>query len=134
MDTSKQIELPEGLRNKSKEVLGFHKIVGKTLMLARMAPDNRTLVLGLMNGEIIRYKATADWYVGAWVEHFEVPKDVFGAKVMCVVNSGFVQPPGSYELEDKKVYSTSLVTTKGYITLEFRNSGKYGYGGYLVNV
>ena len=134
MDTSKQIVLPEGLRNKNKEVLGFHRIVGQTILMVRVEMDNRTIVFETVTGELVRYHVTADWYSAAWIEHFDAPKDVFGAKVLRVVNSGFVQEPDSYKLEEKKVYSTSILTTKGHITMEFRNSGKYGYGGYLVNM
>jgi hypothetical protein len=133
MQTSPHIKLPEGLRAKNKEVLGFHKLIGKSILVARLENNNRNVVFETSDGQLIRFKVAHDWYTTAWVAHYEKPSDLFGAKIMHVVNSGFVQEPGSYELEDKKVYSTSLVTTKGYITFEFRNSGKYGYGGYFVN-
>lgn len=82
---------------------------------------------------IQRFEVVGGCCSKSWIEHLEVPRDLSGAVLLSI------EEPDGIELEPCsegpnryiQVYQTKFHTTKGTISLEYRNSSNGYYGGWL---
>lgn len=110
-------------------------LVGRKILEIRdVGEGGFTLVF--KDGSRAVFDVCGDCCSRTWIEHFEVPADIAGAVIVkCVHNTADwsnAEPTktGNYE-EQMSYYDTRIVTNRGDIVCEYRNSSNGYYGGWL---
>lgn len=106
-----------------------HFLIGKTLQDVKIADDKKAILFVCDDGNHIT-KADGDCCSYTWIEHVELPALGFPCKVLSV---GALDLPEDGGDDDKviKFYGLKLITDKGELVLDYRNSSNGHYGGNL---
>lgn len=106
-------------------------LVGKTLTGIKIASDREALLFETSDGNAI-VKTDADCCSHTWIEHIELPALGFPATVLSVED---LDLPGSDDNHPEhdclQVYGCKIVTDRGEIIIDYRNSSNGYYGGSL---
>lgn len=114
---------------------------GKTLGSVELAKDKSSITFQMTDGSTYSFGVEGDCCSHSWIEHLEKPGDVAGAVFlelkedsMDVTDDDIENPMGKdYRAHESLMkYQSHFHTTKGVITLDYRNSSNGYYGGYLV--
>lgn len=109
-----------------------HCLEGKMIVALEIASDNKAMRFLINGGDPIVAKADGDCCSSTWIEHVDLPARGFPANVLKVEP---LELPGSTTNEDDgdclQVYGIQIVTDKGEIVIDFRNSSNGYYGGNL---
>jgi hypothetical protein len=106
-----------------------HILKGKVLTGIELASDNKAMRF-LSEGEPILARADGDCCSESWIEHIEIPVS-FPAKVLSVEGLYYDESEESdYEVIVR--YGLKVVTDKGDLVIDYRNSSNGYYGGDLV--
>ena len=107
-------------------------LVGKTLVGVDVADDKRAMRFRLSDGSGVVVKADGDCCSDTWIESVEMPTEI-PATVLSVEN---IDLPGSCvshpEYDCLQVYGLKVVTDKGTMIVDYRNSSNGYYGGNLA--
>lgn len=127
------------------DLVQFLPLFGRKLLSVDVESDKSFLVFRFTDGEV-KYLAAGDCCSYTWIEHLETPADLNGAEVVSVSEHPVIdatdddsknpkQPsewnPNYREHDCLQLYQTIFNTTKGDISVEYRNSSNGYYGGYL---
>ena len=109
-----------------------HILEGKTITGINLAADKEAIQFLVEGHDPIIARCDADCCSHTWVEHIELPALGFPAKVLKLED---VDLPGSKdnhpEYDCLQVYGTKIITDKGEIIIDYRNSSNGYYGGSL---
>lgn len=105
-------------------------LVGKTITKIELADDRQAIRFHIEGGEPIIARCDADCCSHTWVEHIEMPVNGLPATVL---SAECVNMPdlGNGDAECIKYYGFKIVTDKGDIVIDYRNSSNGYYGGSL---
>lgn len=110
----------------------YQKMIGKRIQGITLAQDKKSLTITLTNRDKIEGVVEADCCSNTWIEHLEIPADIEGAEIMDIDDDTPIKKINNEEeCELLQIYCTKIVTTKGYIDIEYRNSSNGYYGGSL---
>lgn len=104
-------------------------LIGKTIVSLDNNRDD--LVFRLSNGKTIKASTYGDCCSTTWVEHLELPALGFPATVLSVENQGEVKGEDDGDYDYLRYYITKIVTDRGEIVIDYRNSSNGFYGGCL---
>lgn len=112
------------------------RLMGKELKSVEVLEDGTKIKFRFLSHPPISYLVDAGCCSHSWVEHFELPDNVSGAKVVQVISqfiNAFDEVDGDAagQFNEIKVYSTTFRTTAGDIVFEYRNSSNGAYGAEL---
>lgn len=109
-----------------------HCLDGKTITGVDLAEDKEAIRFTVEGGEPVVAKCDADCCSHTWVEHIELPALGFPATVQAVAP---LDLPGSVddhpEHDCLQVYGLKIITDKGDLIIDYRNSSNGYYGGSL---
>jgi hypothetical protein len=110
-----------------------HCLEGKSITAIEIANDKKAVRFLIEGDNPVVAKADGDCCSNSWIEHVELPAMGFPVKVISVKD---IDLPGSCddseEYECLTVYGCKIVTDKGDIIIDYRNSSNGYYGGDLV--
>lgn len=106
-------------------------LIGNALTGIKLAKDNQAILFELANGTQVKVLVDGDCCSHSWVEHIELPALGFPATVTAVIDQGQVDEKNNDEYECLRYYVTKIVTDKGEIVIDYRNSSNGYYGGSL---
>lgn len=110
------------------------RLVGKKLKCVELLEAGTKIKFRFLSHKPISYYVDAGCCSNSWVEHFEIPDNVSGAKIVNVV-SQYVRDEDTARDENGndylQVYMTTFKTTAGDIVFEYRNSSNGAYGAEL---
>lgn len=119
----------------------FKDMIGKKLKDVEVYDDKRRIRFVYTDGTEKRFYAEGDCCSSSWIEHLEAPDNIHGATITHVMefsegeitdDSLTMDPLTRSNHECLKAYQTVVSTTKGDISIEYRNSSNGYYGGSLV--
>lgn len=106
-------------------------LVGKIINEIKIAED-RLAILFITSEGNVKAKCDGDCCSQTWIEHLELPALGFPARVISVRD---LDMPNTESCEDEdevvKYYGCEIVTNKGSIIIDYRNSSNGYYGGNL---
>lgn len=104
-------------------------LVGKTLSKVELASDKKAIRF-TVDGEQVIAKCDGDCCSDTWIEAIEMPAAGVPAKILSV---GELKLPPNKDNDGELVqfYGFKLLTDKGDLVLDYRNSSNGYYGGYL---
>lgn len=105
-------------------------LVGRTLTGMKIADDKGALLFNTTDGDVL-VRADGDCCSHTWVEHVELPVS-FPCVVSAVDDLDMREPQDDGDYEVIKFYGCKIVTDKGDIVIDYRNSSNGYYGGNLV--
>lgn len=110
-----------------------HCLVGKTIISIEIAEDKAALRFVLSAGEIVA-QCDAECCSQTWIEHVELPALSFPALVLSVENLDLsaLRQDNHEELECLQFYGVKIITDRGEIIIDYRNSSNGYYGGDLI--
>lgn len=107
-------------------------LVGKKLLGMKIAEDREAILFQTDDGDLV-VRCDADCCSHTWVEHIELPALGFPALVVSADNLDMNKPDLSNdEYECLRYYGFKIVTDKGEIVIDYRNSSNGYYGGSLA--
>lgn len=108
-------------------------LVGKTLTGMKIDADKEALLFQTADGDIV-VRVDADCYSHTWVEHIELPALGFPAVVVSAADLDMNKPMSDEtdEYEYIQYYGFKIVTDRGEIVIDYRNSSNGYYGGNLA--
>lgn len=110
-------------------------LVGRVLRAVTLNQDRTRVTFDFREGAPATYQTFGDCCSRSWVEHLEMPTDVDGARIMAVGQSDSVVVAESDPEHDYlQAYAEQVITDRGEISIEFRNSSNGYYGGSLDEV
>jgi hypothetical protein len=134
------------------------KLTGRTIRTVVLNAARDQIDFAFHDGSVL-LGVEGDCCSSSWIEHMDIPDDIAGAKITSIDDDfsmdedEYITMHGSViaqaklteramEREDSgysrdnciTVYQTKFHTTKGTITLEYRNESNGYYGGYLVEL
>jgi hypothetical protein len=109
------------------------KLIGRVLQSVSLDAERVRIRFDFADGSSSTYEAMGDCCSRSWIEHLELPANVHGARIMEVGASGPVEVQDP-DHECLQVYAEQLITDRGEVVIEFRNSSNGYYGGYLEEV
>ena len=115
-------------RRKGEEMNTF--LVGKTIMGMKIADDKEALLFQTEQGDAV-VKTDADCCSSTWIEHVELPARGFPAEVLAVEDLDMPDLGSDNESEIIAYYGCKIITDKGEIIIDYRNSSNGYYGGNL---
>lgn len=110
-------------------------LIGKTIETVTHDKAKGVVRFSFREGPDVVVDAEGDCCSHSWIELVEIPTGIRGAKITALEDSDTVREATPEELAKAdclSVYQTMIRTTKGDISLEFRNDSNGYYGGYLV--
>lgn len=114
------------------EEMVMNVLVGKTITGIKLAADKEAILFETTEGGIKAW-CDADCCSHTWVEHIELPALGFPALVISADDLDMNKPPlENDEYECLQYYGFKIVTDKGEIVIDYRNSSNGYYGGSLV--
>ena len=86
--------------------------------------------------EKLCYYAEGDCCSSSWYEHISGAENLAGTVVFGVedVDMADVVVDNEDEFECLALYGIKIITTRGYVDIDFRNESNGYYGGYIVKV
>lgn len=106
-----------------------HPLIGKTIIGMKIADDQQALLFVLDNDETLIARTDGDCCSHSWIEHVELPTE-FPAKVLsCDDLDMNKEDVSNEEHECLTFYGYKIVTDKGDIVIDYRNSSNGYYGG-----
>ena len=111
------------------------ELVGKVIASVRLEDNKEHFVIAFVDGTEQAFGAEGDCCSVSWIEHLEAPDDLAGASILAVEDLGEVENAAAQEAfkgDCLSIYQTHFKTTKGTISLEYRNESNGYYGGWLV--
>lgn len=107
-----------------------HCLDDKRIIGIEIADDKKAMRFLVEGGDPIVAKADGDCCSSSWIEHVELPALGFPAKVISVSD---IDLPGASEDDYGSiiVYGLKIITDKGEIVIDYRNSSNGYYGGDL---
>lgn len=107
-------------------------LVGRTITSLKMAKDKLALLFEVEGCDPIRVGVDAYCCSYTWIENIEVPALGFPAKVVSVDD---IDLPGSNDNDPEhdclQVYGCKIITDRGELIIDYRNSSNGYYGGNL---
>jgi hypothetical protein len=118
--------------------MDFNDIVGKEIKSVGLYDGNDRIRFSFQDETERSYGVEGDCCSSSWIEHLEIPNDIEGAVILSVEDGGGVawdnhDCDGHCGHDSLAVYNTKFYTSRGTITLEYRNDSNGYYGGYLTN-
>jgi len=107
-----------------------HILEGKTILDIKIADDKMAIKFITSEGDIIA-KTDGDCCSNTWIENIELPINGFPAKVLSAVDVEMPDLGNEDEYEKILYYGFKIVTDKGEILIDYRNSSNGYYGGNL---
>lgn len=105
-------------------------LVGKTILSVEIAKDKMAIKFNTNAGEIIA-KTDGDCCSHSWIEEVELPALGFPALCLSYENMNFVKPSKEFDGDHIQFYGCKIITDKGEIIIDYRNSSNGYYGGNL---
>lgn len=107
-----------------------HILVGKTIRSIKLADDKEAILFITDQGEV-KARCDADCCSHTWIEHVELP--ALGVPALVTSVEGVDMPDLGSPSEDDVIayYGCKIVTDKGEIVIDYRNSSNGYYGGNL---
>ena len=108
-----------------------HVLIGKTINSLQIASDKMALKVETPEGDIVA-NTDGDCCSHSWIEHVELPALGFPAKVISaeeIEMPDCEQPEGDFDVIT--TYGFKIVTDRGEIIIDYRNSSNGYYGGWL---
>lgn len=107
-------------------------LVGKTIIEVQLAGDSMAVKFVLDGGANVIASSYADCCSHTWVEHIEMPALGLPALVVGVESLGAVKEDSEVEGGCIRFYGTKIITDRGEIFIDYRNSSNGYYGGSLT--
>lgn len=106
-------------------------LTGKTIVDVQIASDKKALRFVTSDGEVVA-RTDGDCCSDTWVEHVDLPARGFPAVVQAVedVDMPDLGSPNNYDVI--AYYGCRIITDKGEMLIDYRNSSNGYYGGNLV--
>lgn len=105
-------------------------LIGKTIVIFKIADDRKALLFVTSDGENLIAKADADCCSETWIESVELPALGLPFTISAVedleLNVGQDTRDGELEF-----YGAKIVTDKGDLVIDYRNESNGYYGGSL---
>lgn len=117
--------------------MNFSNIIGRFIDKVILDKSGDLVTFHFTDGFVRQFSVSGDCCSSSWIEHLEQPNDVNGAELLSVTDSAPISQDHATNdpiHETIVVYNTVFRTTKGDITLEYRNASNGYYGGYLVDI
>lgn len=105
-------------------------LVGKVLTGVELINDKESIVFVTADRRI-KVDAYGDCCSHSWIEHIELPALGFPATVLSVEEQGEVKGEETGDWDYLRYYITKIVTDRGEIIIDYRNSSNGYYGGML---
>lgn len=105
-------------------------IIGKTITALEIAADKQALRFVLTDGECI-VQCYGDCCSHTWVEHIEMPALGLPAQVVSVEDIAMPDLGSPDEYDVIAYYGCKIITDRGEIIIDYRNSSNGYYGGSL---
>jgi hypothetical protein len=105
--------------------------VGKTITGMKIATDKEALLIQCTDGDHI-VKVDADCCSHTWIEHIELPALGFPALVTAVEDLDLNKEPTETDGDYIQFYGCKIVTDRGEIVIDYRNSSNGYYGGSIT--
>lgn len=105
-------------------------ILNREIDRVELSTDKTGLIIHFRDGGRAVFQTVSDCCSKTWIEHIEIPEPICCAKIYNASDSGQIQETLS-EYECIRVYQTTFKTSKGDLTVEYRNSSNGYYGGTL---
>lgn len=111
-------------------------LVGKHVWSAALNDDGELVVEFMEGGTPAVFRPEGDCCSSTWIEHLTVPRGIRGAAITAVKDAEGTDPTPEEEAQHEclAVYASAIVTDKGEIVVEYRNSSNGYYGGFLTLV
>jgi hypothetical protein len=114
----------------------FSELIGKRIIAFLASPDREDIGFVCEDGSEFRYHAEGDCCSTSWVEHVTGLALCVGATVAEVIEKPMVDNINAEVEMDRRdecveVWGYTLVTSRGYLDLEFRNGSNGYYGGWI---
>lgn len=106
-------------------------LIGATISEMKVAEDRYAILFITDKGNLIA-RVDADCCSETWVEHIDLPVLGFPAKVLDVVDLEMPDLGSPEPGEEIEYYGAKIVTDKGDIIIDYRNSSNGYYGGSMV--
>ncbi len=109
---------------------GYNRLIGETVEKVFINPDKDFMRLQYNKG-YIEIRAEGDCCSYSWIEHIENVEYLIGATIISVEDIDMPDLGAMSNHECVKYYGLKIVTTKGSVQLDYRNSSNGYYGGDL---
>ena len=107
-----------------------NELIGKTILGMKIADDKKAILFITDAGELIA-RADGDCCSDTWVENIELPVKGFPAKIVSIDNLDMPDLGQQDNCDVMAYYGAKIVTDKGDIVIDYRNSSNGYYGGNL---
>ena len=104
------------------------ELIGRTILDMKIADDKKAILFITDSGDKIA-RADGDCCSDTWIEHIELPAMGFPAKVLSIDNIAMPDLGSPDDYEVIAYYGCKVVTNKGDILIDYRNSSNGYYGG-----
>lgn len=102
--------------------------VGKTITGMKIAADKEALLVQCTDGDHV-VKVDGDCCSHTWIEHVELPALGFPGLVTAVEELALNKDPVDSDGDYIQFYGCKIVTDRGEIVIDYRNSSNGYYGG-----
>ncbi len=103
-------------------------LVGKTITGVKMATDKEAMLFETTEGSIV-CKVDGDCCSHSWIEHVELPALGFPCVVVSMGDLDMNKPAQEIDYDHIQFYGYKLITDRGEIIIDYRNSSNGYYGG-----
>jgi len=106
-------------------------LVGKILTAVYLAEDKEAIKFEIEGGDPLVVRCDGDCCSHTWIEHLELPALGLPATVVSVEHLDLNKEPDETDGEYVQFYGCKIVTDRGEIVIDYRNSSNGYYGGSL---
>jgi hypothetical protein len=106
-------------------------LVGKVVTAIYLADDKEAIKFDIKGAEPVVVRVDADCCSHTWVENIELPALGFPAAVVSVDNLDMNKEPVETDGDYVQFYGCKIVTDRGELIIDYRNSSNGYYGGNL---
>lgn len=106
-------------------------LVGKLIIKMKLSEDKNAILFVTEDGNNIVANTYGECCSSTWIEHINLPSYKFPFRVLEVINIEL--PEQAYNTIDDylQFYGCKIITDKGDIVIDYRNSSNGYYGGFL---
>lgn len=106
-------------------------LIGKVVTALYLADDKEAIKFEIDGGEPLIVRVDADCCSHTWVENIELPALGFPATVVSVEDLDLKKEADETDGDYIQFYGCKIVTDRGEIVIDYRNSSNGYYGGNL---
>lgn len=107
-------------------------LIGKNIVEVKIADDKEALLFVTDAGERLIVKVDADCCSHTWIESVEMPALGLPFRVVDCVDLDMNREAEEIDYDYIQYYGAKIITTKGELIIDYRNSSNGYYGGNVV--